>query len=149
MNYLKIPEITVSFRDIVKVSDRKAIYSKENAVSIFKEIFEDFMEHHEEVWAMYLNKANKVIGVSQISKGGISGTIIDTRIILQTALKSSASSIIIVHNHPSGNLNPSDDDVKITRKLKDACQIMDITLLDHIILTRESHFSFCNQTIIL
>lgn len=149
MNYLKIPEITVSFRDMVKVSDRKAIYSKENAVNIFKEIFEDFMEHHEEVWAMYLNKANKVIGVSQISKGGISGTIIDTRIILQTALKSSASSIIIAHNHPSGNLKPSDDDVKITRKLKDACQIMDITLLDHIILTRENHFSFSHQTVIL
>lgn len=89
---------------------------------------------------MLLTRSNKVLGVASISKGGLSGRVTDVRIILQYAIKANASGIIICHNHPSGNLNPSESDLAITRKVKDSAKLMDIQLLDHLIITPEASY---------
>lgn len=104
---------------------------------------------HEEFWLLMLNRANKVLGRFKVSQGGLSGTVIDTRIILKRALDSLASSIIVCHNHPSGNIQPSDADVKITEKLKKAAEMLEIKLLDHVIIADKSYFSFADEGLII
>lgn len=94
----------------------------------------------EESIVIYMNRGNKISGVQKLSKGGVTGTIIDTRLILSTALKSLSTGIIISHNHPSGNKNPSENDLMITSKLRHACDLLDIKLLDHIIVTKDNGF---------
>lgn len=103
---------------------------------------------HEEFYVLYLNRANKVICHKQISSGGISGTVADVRIILRHALEQLASHIIAVHNHPSGNLKPSDADIRLTRQLKEAAKLMDIHLLDHLIIAEKSYYSFADEGIL-
>jgi DNA repair protein RadC len=103
------------------------------------------MQHHEEFYVMLLNRGNKVLGVSCISKGGIAGTVVDVKIILQTALKTNASSLIVSHNHPSGNLTASREDIKVTEKLKSACQLLDLSLLDHLIISDEGYLSLADD----
>jgi DNA repair protein RadC len=100
---------------------------------------------HEEFWLLCLNRTNKVIGRYKISQGGLSGTVIDTRIILKKSIDVLASSIIVCHNHPSGNKQPSEADIKITDKLKKAAETLEIKLLDHVIVTTEGHFSFADE----
>lgn len=102
----------------------------------------DVIEFQEECKIILVNRANFVLGIYELSKGGISGTVVDVRIILSVALKCNASGIIMVHNHPSGNIKPSVADSKITRRLKDACDLLEISLIDHIIISRDSYFSF-------
>lgn len=103
---------------------------------------------HEEFWILYLNNANKVIEQFQLSKGGITGTLVDVRITLRKALEVGAVSLILAHNHPSGNLNPSEADKQLTRKLKTASESLDIKVLDHIIVTEKSYFSFADEGIL-
>ncbi len=103
---------------------------------------------HEEFWILYLNNANKIIEQFQISKGGITGTLVDVRITLRKALELGATSLILAHNHPSGNLNPSDADKQLTKKLKTASESLDIKILDHIIVTEKSYFSFADEGIL-
>lgn len=100
---------------------------------------------HEEFWVIYLNNANKVINIFQLSKGGITGTLVDVRLLLKEALVINATAIILAHNHPSGTLKPSTADREITEKIKNACHSMDIKLLDHIIVTEKSYFSFQDE----
>jgi DNA repair protein RadC len=102
---------------------------------------------HEEFWVLYLNNSNKVIYKSQLSKGGITGTIVDVRLIFKTALENNATSIIITHNHPSGKLQASDADKEITKKLKLAGEQLDIRVLDHIIITETGFYSFQDEGI--
>jgi DNA repair protein RadC len=97
---------------------------------------------HEEFWVLYLNNSNKVIHKSQLSKGGITGTVVDSRIIFKTALEYNATSLILTHNHPSGKLLASDADKEVTKKLKLVGQQMDIFVLDHIIITENGYYSF-------
>ena len=100
---------------------------------------------HEEFWILYLNNSNKIIEQFQISKGGITGTLVDVRITLKKALELSAVSLILVHNHPSGNLKASEADKQLTRKLKTAAESLDIKILDHIIVTEKSYLSFADE----
>jgi DNA repair protein RadC len=102
---------------------------------------------HEEFWVLYLNNSNKVIHKSQLSKGGITGTVVDIRLIFKTALENRAISIILTHNHPSGKLQASDADKDITKKLKVAGEQLDIKVLDHIIITETGYFSFQDEGI--
>ncbi len=107
---------------------------------------EDTIGYKETFKVLLLNRGNKIIGYTTVSEGGLSSTIVDVRVILQTALISNATSIIVSHNHPSGNIKPSYQDDNITRKIKNACELMDIRLLDHIIVTPEdSYFSYCDE----
>ena len=100
---------------------------------------------HEEFWVILLNRANKVKFRFNAGKGGMSGTVTDIRLILKKALENEASSMILCHNHPSGNIKPSDEDIKITAKLKEAGKIMDIPVLDHVIVTESGYFSFADN----
>ena len=102
---------------------------------------------HEEFWILYLNNSNKVISKSQLSKGGITGTLVDVRLVFKTALEMGATSLILCHNHPSGALTPSDADKQITRKLKEAGDSLEIKVLDHLIVTENHYFSFVDEGI--
>ena len=102
---------------------------------------------HEEFWILYLNNSNKVIYKAQLSKGGITGTVVDIRLVFKMALEHNATSIILTHNHPSGKLLASDADIQITKKLKAAGQQLDITILDHIIITETGFYSFQDEGI--
>ncbi|MFH6972831.1 RadC family protein [Flavobacterium petrolei] len=102
---------------------------------------------HEEFWIIYMNNSNKVIAKSQLSKGGITGTLVDVRIVFKTALEMGATALILCHNHPSGTLIPSDADKHITKKLKLAGDSLEIKVLDHLIVTETSYFSFADEGI--
>jgi len=103
---------------------------------------------HEEFWVLYLNNANKVIAKNQLSKGGMTGTVVDVRIIFKSALESGAVGILLCHNHPSGNLKPSEADIEITKKIKTAGKSLDINVLDHLIITQNGYYSFADEGIL-
>jgi DNA repair protein RadC len=124
----------------IKISGSKDVFD------LFQPLLGDLP--YEEFWILLLNRANRVIDKIKISQGGISGTIIDPRIILKNAVDKLASTIILCHNHPSGNLKPSDADIRITAKMKESSQLMDINLIDHIIITEDSYFSFADEGMI-
>jgi DNA repair protein RadC len=102
---------------------------------------------HEEFWVLYLNNSNKVVSKSQLSKGGMTSTIVDVRMLFKTAFECNATNIILTHNHPSGKLLASEQDIHITKRIKLACQQLDIALLDHIIITENGYYSFNDQGI--
>ena len=102
---------------------------------------------HEEFWILYLNNSNKVIQKNQLSKGGITGTLVDVRLVLKNALETGAVALILCHNHPSGTLKPSQADKDITHKLKTAAQSLDIKVLDHLIVTENAYFSFADENL--
>ncbi len=103
---------------------------------------------HEEFWVIYLNNSNKVVHKTQLSKGGITGTVVDIRLAFKIALEHSATGIILTHNHPSGTLNPSDADRQITKKMRSAGESLDIKVLDHLIITEKDYFSFADDGIL-
>ncbi|WP_417443700.1 RadC family protein [Joostella sp.] len=103
---------------------------------------------HEEFWILYVNNSNSVIKTLQLSKGGITGTLVDVRLALKKALELNATAMILAHNHPSGGLKPSNADKEITNKIKNAGAGMDIKLLDHLIVTEKSYFSFADEGIL-
>jgi len=145
VDYMTIPEITISYKDNVKASERAVIKCSADAAKIVSTAFEDCMEHHEEVYALFTNRANRVVGISCIAKGGLNEAPVDVRIILQTALKACASGIILSHNHPSGSSKPSSQDISLTKAIETGCKAIGITLLDHLIITEECYTSFADE----
>ncbi len=122
-------------------------------ISSSKAAYNYFISHmqdlaHEEFWVLLLNRANKPIDIRMVASGGVSATIVDVKIILKLGIEKLASSIIIAHNHPSGNLTPSDSDKEITHKIKNACKLIEMPLLDHLIVTDKSFFSFSDEGIL-
>jgi DNA repair protein RadC len=105
----------------------------------------NIIELQEEFKILLLNRANELLGIYPLSKGGISGTVVDVRLIFAVALKCNASGLILSHNHPSGKLVPSDADVTLTRKIKKCADLLDVNLIDHIIVTRAGYYSFTNE----
>ncbi|ARV09204.1 hypothetical protein BTO05_05950 [Winogradskyella sp. PC-19] len=103
---------------------------------------------HEEFWILYLNNSNKILQKQQLSKGGITGTLVDVRLVLKQALEVGATALILCHNHPSGTLKASQADIDITKKLKVAALSLDIKVLDHIIVTEKAYFSFADENIL-
>jgi DNA repair protein RadC len=141
-----VAEVQLIYKSKVPASQRRKISCSRDANDLLKENWNsDTLEYCEEFKILLLTRSNSVLGIMAVSKGGISGTVTDVRIILQAALKSNASGIIVAHNHPSGNLNPSESDTKITQKIKEAGNIMDIQLLDHLIITGEDYYSFADN----
>lgn len=137
----KAAEVKLTYKSNVKASDRIQIKNAEDAASLFFKTWDmDTIEHVEKVKMIMLNRANRVLGITTISKGGLSGSVIDTRVILQYAIKANAAAIILAHNHPSGNLGASEADKKITRNVREALKLVDIQLLDHLILTYEEKY---------
>lgn len=103
---------------------------------------------HEEFWMILLNRANKIIKIESVSKGGISGTVVDVRLISKSAIENNTSSVILAHNHPSGNLKPSQSDIDITKKIKEALKLFDITLFDHLIIGDHAYYSFTDEGVL-
>lgn len=129
-----------NIKDIAKISSSKDVYN------IFLSLLVDLP--HEEFWVLYLSRNNKILGKEQISKGGLSATTVDIKFIIKRALNRLASSIILVHNHPSGNLEPSKADIDLTNKIKQAANLLDIITFDHIIVSNEGYYSFADNGLI-
>jgi DNA repair protein RadC len=141
MKKYKFPKIKVKVS--VTKGDKVTITSPEKMVEVMRSIFDaDTILWTEEVIMVCLNRANDVVGYYKVSSGGFSGTVLDPRVVMTIALNNASSSIILAHNHPSGNLKPSEGDKSITEKIKNACAFFDMKLLDHLIITDESYFSF-------
>ncbi len=126
--------------------EKKKITSSNSVFELMQPIIGELQ--HEEFWIIYLNNSNKVIKKNQLSKGGITGTLVDVRLVLKNALEVGATGLILAHNHPSGTLKPSDADKQITLKLKTAAESLDIKVLDHLIITEKSYFSFADDGIL-
>lgn len=141
-----IAEIQVSYNTNSRVKQK--ITSSASAYEILKSNWnEGRLELQEEFKVLLLNRANDVLGIYNMSMGSVSGTVVDVRLLFAVALKCNASGIILCHNHPSGNLNPSDADKEITKKIKQASEIFDIKMIDHIIITHLGYFSFLDNGI--
>ena len=130
-------------RKLAEAIDNPQIKSSADVFNIFQPLMEDLS--HEEFWILFLNRANRIINRMKISQGGVSGTVTDVRIIFKNAVECLASGIILCHNHPSGNNMPSDADIKITRKIKEAGELMDFQLLDHVIICGREYYSFADN----
>jgi len=142
----QIAEVELIYRSKVKASDRPKITRSNDAYELFMKYWnENKLEFVEQFKVMLLNKANRVLGICEISTGGISGTVADPKLIFMAALKSNASFIVIAHNHPSGNLKPSRQDEELTGKIKEGGKFLDLPLLDHLIITDEGFFSFADE----
>ncbi|NQV77548.1 MAG: JAB domain-containing protein [Lutibacter sp.] len=145
MNIIK--EIKLSYStngtENIKITDSKSAYE-----ILFDNWNLDTIQLQEEFKVLLLNQANIVLGIYNLSKGGVSGTVVDVKLLLASAIKANASSIIIAHNHPSGNLKPSENDNRLTKKIKEACKLVDLSLLDHLIVTKDGFFSYSDSGII-
>ena len=141
-----VAEVQLIYKSKVKPSERPQIRSSKDCYEILKQTWdEDKIELVEQFKVMLLNKAQRVLGIYEMSTGGVAGTVADTRLVFIAALKANACGVIISHNHPSGNLIPSRADEELTRKMKQAGMLIEIPVLDHIIMTSESYFSFADQ----
>lgn len=144
MKFNIVNEIKLSYSR--KGNCERSISTSMDAVEVFRAHFDaEEMDYRESFFALYLNQANKVLGIKKISESGISSTLVDVRIVMQAALLCNASGIIVAHNHPSGNLTPSSADIHMTMQIKEAAKVLGFSLLDHVILTSDSHFSFANN----
>jgi DNA repair protein RadC len=132
-----------------RLADSRIINKIQSSQSVF-ELMQPLLGElpHEEFWILYLNNSNKVIAKNQLSKGGITGTLVDVRLVLKKALEVGATALILCHNHPSGTLKPSRADQDITQKLKTAATSLDIKVLDHLIITEKTYFSFADEGIL-
>ena len=130
-------------RKISEIINKKKITQSKDIFELFQPIIGDLP--HEEFWILLLNRSNKIIERFKISQGGVSGTVIDVKIILKNAIEKLASSIILCHNHPSGNRNPSNADDSITEKLKNGAELLDIKILDHIIIADTDYYSYADE----
>lgn len=126
--------------------ERKKITSSQSVFELMQPIIGELP--HEEFWIVYLNNSNKVLNTEQLSKGGLTGTLVDVRLVMKNALQLSATGLILAHNHPSGTLKPSTADRDLTKKLQTAAESLDIKILDHLIITQHAYFSFADESIL-
>jgi DNA repair protein RadC len=143
---LQVAEIDILYKKKKKGTTK--IKESREAVEIFRKVWEPDLNFRERAYVMYLNRANNVMAVQNISFGGLDGTVVDNRILFGTALKMLASGIILAHNHPTGNLQPSQIDKNLTKKVKEGGALLDIVLLDHVIITEDSYTSFADEKIL-
>ncbi|QYN51649.1 MULTISPECIES: JAB domain-containing protein [Apibacter] len=141
---MKVSEIKVSYTnknpEKIKIENSNQLY--ELAISIWNN---KNIELQEEVKVLYLNRNNIVLGYYSLAKGGISACLVDIRIILSVALKANASAIVVIHNHLSSNPNPSKSDWDLTERIQQACKLLDLIFVDHLVITKETYFSFADK----
>lgn len=145
----KLNEIRIVYKrtdfDLPQVSCSKIAYETALKAYLINESNIDLKEYF---YILLLNRQNKISGFYKVSEGGVTGTVFDTKLIFSTCLKSLSSGIILIHNHPSGNLNPSKSDINLTNKLMEAGKLLDINVLDHLIITSDGYYSFADEGII-
>ena len=145
----QIAEVELIYKSKVKASDRPKITHSNDAYVIFKNTWdENKIELQEQFKVMLLNRANKVLGIYEVSTGGITGTVADPKLIFAAALKACGCGIILVHNHPSNNLKPSIPDEQLTTKIKEGGKLLDIKLLDHLIISSEGYLSMADEELV-
>lgn len=142
----EVAEIQLSYKSNVKPSLRPKISSSRDASDILRKFWDDSrIEFVEEFHVLLLNRANKVLGIYKVSSGSTVATVADPKSVFVAALKANACGIIVAHNHPSGNISPSQQDIDLTKKLVAAGKILEVQVLDHLILTTESYYSFADE----
>ena len=145
----QVAEVELIYKTKVPAKLRPAIKCSNDAYEILRASWDDNrIELVEQFKILLLNRSGRVLGISEISSGGITQTVVDARIIFAIALKSNACSIILAHNHPSSSVKPSEPDIALTRKIKMAGQLLDIIVQDHLIITNNSYYSFADEAII-
>jgi DNA repair protein RadC len=143
----QVAEIELIYKSKVKASDRPKVITSKDAFDLFKQNWdENKIEFIEQFKVMFLNRANKVLAIFEISSGGVTGTVADPKLVFMAALKLNACNIILCHNHPSGSLKPSNADEELTQKIKEAGRYLDLPVMDHLIITgHDGYFSFADE----
>ncbi|WP_439487463.1 JAB domain-containing protein [Algoriphagus sp.] len=146
IDLFEVAEIKLSYSAKVKNSLRPKVGSSRQVYEVFAQAWDtDRIEFVEEFKVMLLSRANRVLGIVTISSGGTAGTVVDVKLVYAAAIKANASSVILAHNHPSGNLLPSEQDKRLTQRIKQAGNILDIPVLDHVIMTADGYYSFADE----
>lgn len=140
-----IAEVQINWSANIPASQREKIGSSADCNKILKSLWPETIEYRETFFALLLDRANKILGAFKVSEGGIAGTVVDPKMIFQAALLSNASFIILAHNHPSGNLKPSDSDIRLTKNLKLSGDMLEIKIIDHLIITKDAYYSFADE----
>jgi len=142
----EVAEIQLTYRTDVKPSERPKISGSRDAFNVLLENWDKSkIEFVEQFKVMLLNRAHKVLGIFEVSRGSSTGTVADPKLIFAAAIKANACGIILAHNHPSGNLNPSQSDIDLTKRMKEGGKFLEIQVLDHVILTTEGYYSFADE----
>jgi len=145
-----ISEIELTYKPLISIQERIKISNSQDAFKVILNNWnENTIELHEEFKVLLLNRSNEVLGVHTVSKGGITATVVDIRILFAVVLKSVSTSIILVHNHPSGNLKPSEADKRLYEKVKKASEYLDIQVLDNMIITIDDFYSFADRALLV
>lgn len=145
-NKFSLPEFKLIVNNPYPNVDRITIHGNQDAIDVLKDIWEPgTIELYESVYVIFMNKSMRVLGYIRQAHGSIDSCVFDPRLILATALLSGSTAILVAHNHPSGNTSPSISDETVTRKLKEACSLLNLVFLDHIIITADSYFSFSDE----
>ena len=142
------PKLRIVYSRKQDIDDSVKIVSSRDAYKVFTNIWSKQLNIREEMYVLYLNQKNAVLGYHILSMGGITGTVADKRLLFAVALSSLATSVIIAHNHPSGQINPSQSDIELTKEIKKTGEIMNITLLDHLIIGGDSYYSFADEAML-
>ena len=146
INLHQVAEITLGYHPKVKSSQRPKVGCSRQVYEVLYNFWDkDTLELAEHFQVMLLNRANRVLGICTISKGGTTGTVVDAKMVFATALKGAAQSIVVAHNHPSGNLLPSEQDKRMTKRLVEIGKALDLPVLDHIIVTADGYYSFADE----
>ncbi|HQT23986.1 MAG: DNA repair protein [Sphingobacteriales bacterium 17-39-43] len=149
MNCFPVQELQVTYKQKFKPSDRPKITCSNDSFRVLLSVWNlETIGFIESFKILLLNRAHRVIGVYEVSSGGICGTVADPRVIFAVAIKSCATSIILAHNHPSGNLTPSEADLQLTSKIRQGGMLLDIMVLDHLILSENGYYSFADEGLI-
>jgi len=142
----KVAEVQVSYKPDYNINERPKITSSNQTFQLLKSQWDmGKIAFLEEFKVLLLNRSNRVLGIVDISMGGVSGTYVDPKVVFATALKANCSSIILVHNHPSQDLKPSDADIKLTKRLAECGKLLDIIVWDHVIISESSYYSFADD----
>ena len=148
--WFRVSEVELVYRTKVKASERPCVRQSKDIYELFIKLWEDGkIDMVEQFNVLLLSRGNKILGIFRASTGGITGTVADPRLIFAAAIKANAVSIILAHNHPSGNVKPSRSDEDLTMKIKEAGSFLDIKVMDHLIITSEGYFSFADEGLIL
>lgn len=140
-----VAEVEINWKSKTKPCEREKISNSADCYKILRALWPETIEYRETFFCLLLNKANEILGAFKTSEGSTDGTVVDPKMIFQSALLTNARGIILAHNHPSGNLKPSEADRKLTRQLQEAGKVLEIAVLDHLIITSENYYSFADE----
>jgi DNA repair protein RadC len=145
-DWTKVAEIEIVYRTKVKPSERPRIETSADSYKLLQALWnQDLIGLQEQMKIVLLNRRNRVLGIHTLSSGGISGTVADPKLILAVVIKSGACSVILSHNHPSGEVRPSKEDLQLTYKIREALKFLDVRLMDHVIISSEDYYSFADE----